>query len=329
MKSKIERIRRLEEEAQQLLESRLSRNVFPQDPVEFAEKILDFKPSPYQAKILADKSKRIVIRICRQGGKTHVIAARAVWFAVTHPNTTTIIIAPSQRQSIIMMDTIQSFIFRIDNRDRKAILKKALRTTIYFKNGSRIIALPNNPRTVRGYTAHQAIVDEANFIKDDELLIDSTLRPQLGTTDGPLILCSTPWSANSVFYRAFDPRSIYSKYVVTWREAVEAGILKKSFMDDLVADVNAGLYDRNRFLREYEVQFVEETDSYFPSAMITRCQDAFLEYYPFDVQAEGRFFIGVDFGKKIDYSVIAVIDLRKDERHLVHIYQFPLETPYP
>lgn len=329
MSSRSERIRRLEEEARQLLESQTQIDkAFPQDPVEFVQKILNFKPSPYQAKILSDMSKRIAVRICRQGGKTYVIAARAVWFAATHSNTTTVIIAPSQRQSIIMMDTIHGFIFTINNKERRLLLKKALRTTIYFKNGSRIIALPNNPRTVRGYTAHQAIVDEANFIKDDELLIDSTLRPQLGTTDGPLILCSTPWSVDSVFYRAFDPKSAYSKYIVTWREAVSAGILKKTFMDDLLTDVYAGLYDRNRFLREYEVQFVADSDSYFPSALITRCQDAFLEYLDFEQTAEGKFYVGVDFGKKVDYSAVAVVALRGEERHLTHLHQFPLETPY-
>jgi phage FluMu gp28-like protein len=227
-----------------------------------------------------------------------------------------------------MMDIIHSFIYNMDGDVRRRILNKALRTTVYFRNGSRIIALPNNPRTVRGYTAHQAIVDEANFIKDDELLIDSTLRPQLGTTDGPIILCSTPWSMNSVFFRAFDPNSGYSRHIVTWREAVQAGILKESFMRDLVDEVNAGLYDRNRFMREYEVEFVEEANSFFQSALITRCQDAYLEYYPFDTEAEGRFYVGVDFGKKADHSAVAVVDLREDERHLVHLHRFPLETPY-
>jgi len=152
-----ERIRELEKGIEQLHEQSQNAQQIPLEPVEFAEKILNFKPSPYQSTILSDKSKRIAVRICRQGGKTTVIAARAIWFAVTHPNTTTVIIAPSQRQSIIMMDTIHGFIFTINDKDRRTILKKALRTTIYLKNGSRIIALPNNPKTVRGYTADQAI----------------------------------------------------------------------------------------------------------------------------------------------------------------------------
>ncbi|MGQ9543694.1 MAG: terminase large subunit domain-containing protein [Candidatus Bathyarchaeia archaeon] len=331
MSSRRQRLRRVEERIQRILESQSRPEPdleIPSDPVEFVVKILKFKPAPYQAEILADRSKRIAVRICRQGGKTTVIAARAIWFAVTNPKTTTIIIAPSQRQSINMMDVIHTFLYTIDDGVRRKILNRALRTTVYFRNGSRIIALPNNPRTVRGYTAHQAIVDEANFIKDDELLINSTLRPQLGTTDGPLILCSTPWSINSVFYRAFDSRSGYSKHVVSWREAVQAGILRESFMSDLIVEVNAGLYDLNRFLREYEVQFVEETDNYFQSALITRCQDTYLEYYPFDAQVEGRFYVGVDFGKKADHSAVAVVDLRGEERHLIHLHRFPLDTPY-
>jgi phage FluMu gp28-like protein len=47
-------------------------------------------------------------------------------------------------------------------------------------------------------------------------------------------------------------------------------------------------------------------------------------------QRQGRYFAGLDLGKQIDYSVLAVVQLtEKGEVRLVHKRQFPLGTPYP
>jgi len=68
---------------------------------------------------------------------------------------------------------------------------------VRFRNGSRIVALPNSPQMLRGYTANQVICDESAFFKDDELVFYNVLYPMLSTTDGALIASSTPWSKDS------------------------------------------------------------------------------------------------------------------------------------
>jgi len=40
------------------------------DPVYFGKRFLNFTALPYQEKVLADKSKRIAMRMSRQAGKT-------------------------------------------------------------------------------------------------------------------------------------------------------------------------------------------------------------------------------------------------------------------
>lgn len=44
----------------------------------------------------------------------------------------------------------------------------------------------------------------------------------------------------------------------------------------------------------------------------------------------GRYFLGVDPGKKVDYSVIVVMrwDGTKKLAELIGVVRFPLETPY-
>ena len=79
-----------------------------ENPTLFTKLLLNFKPYPYQQKLLNDPSKRIVACMGRQTGKTTTIAAKAIHHAYTHPNTTTLIISPSLRQSMIMFEKIQN-----------------------------------------------------------------------------------------------------------------------------------------------------------------------------------------------------------------------------
>jgi phage terminase large subunit GpA-like protein len=163
----------------------------PDDPVEFAAKILNFKPTPYQEKLLRDESKRIVVRMPRQSGKTSIIALRAIWFAVTHPKTLSLIVAPSLRQSMIMMDKVHGFLMSMPQNVRRSLVMKLQRTVVRFKNGSQIVALPCSVHLLRGYSAHQVLIDEIAFFRDDETVVYSVIYPMLSTTDGVGTPCFT------------------------------------------------------------------------------------------------------------------------------------------
>ncbi|MEM0050712.1 MAG: terminase family protein [Candidatus Bathyarchaeia archaeon] len=313
---RVERIRRKIEKAH------LEEINIPYDPVEFAEKILNFHPLPYQERLLRDPGKRIVVRMSRQAGKTTTIAVKAIWFAATHPRTLTLIVSPSMRQSMIMMDRVHGFLMGLPADLRRALIMKLQRTVVWFRNGSQIVALPCSIHLLRGYTAHLVLVDEGAFIRDDETLYYNVLYPMLATTDGTLIVSSTPWGKDSVFYRMNNDPA-FSKHVVTWRDVVEAGLVKQEFIEEMRRVLPA-----ERFMREFEAQFVEDADSYFPQDLISRCIDSELEYYRFEDYPIGEFYIGVDFGKKVDYSVVAVVEKSGDLIKLVHLHRFPLETAY-
>ena len=294
----------------------------PRDPVEFAKKILNFHPLPYQERLLRDGSKRIAVCMSRQAGKTTTIAVRAIWFASTHPRTLTLIVSPSLRQSMIMMDRVQSFLMAIPRDVRRQLVRKMQRTVIWFRNGSQIVALPNSPNLLRGYTAHMVICDEAAFFRDDELVFYNVLYPMLSTTDGWLIVSSTPWGKDSVFYKMFHSDD-FAKHHVSWRDVVEAGLAKRSFIEEM-----RRIYPPERFAREYEGRFVEDARAYFPQDLISQCIDPDLEYYKFEERAEGNFAVGVDFGKKVDHSAVAVVDEGEGVKRLVHMKRFPLDEPY-
>lgn len=293
-----------------------------QDPVKFVQVFFNFNPTEYQKRFLQDKSKRIVLKWSRQAGKTTTLALRAIWFAVSHPRTLTLIVAPSLRQSMILSDRLQDFLMGLPEKWRNLFIQKLQRTVVTFRNGSRIVALPNSPQLLRGYTAHQVITDECAFFKDDALVFYNVLYPMLQTTDGTLIASSTPWNTDSVFYQMCQD-SHFSKHFITWREVVQAGLAKQSFIEEMQQ-----LLPHEEFLREFEAQFVEDADAWLPQSLIAQCIDSTLEPYDFKDLPEGTFYVGVDFGKHQDFSVVTVVEKHGDTLYLVHVHKFPLKTEY-
>lgn len=284
--------------------------------------MLKLESAPYQQRFLTDLSKRVVLKWPRQSGKSTTLAVKALWFTIMHPGITTLIVSPSLRQSINLRDIIAGLVERLPIRERKVWVKRLLRTTIYCWRGSRIVALPANPETLRGYTAHMILVDEADFFHEPEKMFYGTLYPMLTTTDGWLIVSSTPWTTKGFYYKiCSDPG--YSKHFINWRDAVKAGIAKQAVIDE--AQLNN---PPEIFRREYLCEFAEDVDVFLPSDLIAKCIDANLEYYQFEAQPTGEFYAGLDLGKHQDYSVLIIFERRGNDFYLVHSHRFPLETSY-
>jgi phage FluMu gp28-like protein len=290
-------------------------------PVDYAEKVLGVKPFPYQAELLLDENKRIVACMGRQTGKTTTIAMKAIYFADTNLNVTVLITSPSLRQSMIMFDRIATFVYSVPRLRNKIV--RATRTLIHFENGSRIIALPCSENLLRGYTAQMVICDEASFMPEE--VITQVIFPMLSTTDGYAIFLSTPWGKDHFFYRAF----VNPAYSVHKVKSEQCPLIKPEFLEEMRQNMT-----KEAYLMEYEAEFVEALNSYFPQDLIRKCvelaQKLGVELYgSLEVTfPSGDYYAGVDFGKLKDYSVITVLKREGNILKLVYMYQFPLETPY-
>jgi len=301
------------------------------NPTVFCETVLEFKPTKYQ-RDLAEKfiwNQFVAARWCRQSGKSHIISALLLWYALTHPGCNIAVVGPSWRQSKLIIRKINSFLRKLPKR----WYHKPLQTMVRLKNGSTIEAFPNNPETIRGPTLHIVYCDEMNFIADDEELYDAILFT-LGTTNGRFICSSTPWSTDSVFYRIFNSPDYedYARSHVTWKEAVEPnGPLKKRILKSIRRQLKA---DPWRWRREMEAEWAEDENVWLPQDLITRCIGTVrtlgfdLEYFRFEDYVQGEFYIGGDFGKHRDHTVLAAVERKGNRLLLRYCHQFPLRTPY-
>ncbi|MEM1582982.1 MAG: hypothetical protein QXK89_10830, partial [Candidatus Bathyarchaeia archaeon] len=79
---------------------------------------------------------------------------------------------------------------------------------------------------------------------------------------------------------------------------------------------------------EMESAFVDDESAFLPSSLIIKCQSNEVEFYSFEDNYSGEFYVGWDLGRERDHNAIAIVDKKSDYIQLVHCVQFPLGTPY-
>ena len=87
----------------------------PRDFILFCQKMLSLTLTKYQieaAKLLQDYSD-VALRWCRQSGKTHLIAAWLLHYALLNPGSHVAIVGPSWRQTMIPITKMNYFMTRL------------------------------------------------------------------------------------------------------------------------------------------------------------------------------------------------------------------------
>jgi len=283
-------------------------------PTQFAELMFGWKPFGYQIKPLNDLSVRVIMACGRQVGKTEMAAIKGLYFAVMNPNTVTLIISPTQRQSGILFRRMKRFVninSQLPEERRIPIatfIRRETQTVIEFENGSEIHSLPaaEDGSNIRGFTAHFIIIDEGAYIDDR---VFSTISPMLATTNGKLLLLGSPNGVNNFFYKAFsDDKLRFIHYHVT---SYENPLIDKNYLEnekDSLSDVE--------FRQEYMGEFLETVGVMFPLKTVENCMKRdwsrrteplpiYSYYLGFDPARFGEDdAVGIILEKRPDYGVL-------------------------
>ena len=148
------------------------------DPVGFAEDRLAFHPDPWQAQLLRSTAPWLLLNCCRQSGKSTATAVLALHTALYDPGLI-LLVSPSLRQSKELFAKVGRFLKSLEPVEP---LEEDNRSSCELKNGSRIVSLPGDPETLRGFSAPRLIVkDECAYIGDD---MQAALDPMLAVSKG-------------------------------------------------------------------------------------------------------------------------------------------------
>lgn len=325
-------LKRLRRTRRELELGGLSMKTLPVDPVEFCRGWLFYEPFEYMYPFLRDKSHFIANLMARQTGKTFNGMAKLLYLAFRYPGSVFLVTAPKFDQvKNIAFKALHQHLNRMKANDPdfygQVVGKNIQSTIIRLRNGSQILAESPIPETIRGHTAKGVYLMECNFIRDDQDLYTAVLFT-LNTTDGYLIAESTPWNTDSVFHKIYhDPAyRQFSRHIVQYTEALPPnGPLTPSIVE-MIKEQLAG--DPSRWQREMMCHWTEDTDRWLPMSLITFCQDSQLNYYSATRKVNGVFYLGADFGKKRDHSVVAVIQVKSGHYYLRHCHRFKLGTSY-
>ena len=289
--------------------------------------------SPDHQKLLRDPRPRQVAVCGRGWGKSLVFSRKNLWLLYTKPDIESLIISSTQRQSMIMFEYCYNT--TIVNPLLREMLQRpgTSRTTIKLKSplNSKLVALPCSPNKLRGYHPDYIFLDEASIIPSE--MITSEILMMLTKRNAALIMSGPPMAFEHVFHKAFLDQKRYS---IHHYPSSTSPLVSKQQLTEW-----RDMMTQEEWQREVEAQWIESTQTFFPLDLIATCIDPELnnpnspDQYIEDIEhtnpnRQGRYFAGLDLGKQIDHSVLAVVQLtQKNKVRLIHKRQFPLGTPYP
>lgn len=275
-----------------------------------------WKPHPGQRAFLLSQAKTKVLACGRRWGKTDVCAIQTLE-AVSHrgPPTKHFLIAPTLRQARILFDRFVELLRRSASTIDLPIegeIKPKLAPVPSVTVGEHVVTARSGHLlyALRGFEATHIVVDEAAYVPD--ALVHDVLNPMLATTDGSMTLISTPNGRNGfwrMFMRGQDPNSgIWSRQSPTQ----ENPMVPERFLLNQRETTTERTY-----AVEYEAQFEESDGAVFRQETIDA---AFGSWAKED--ANGPTYIGVDLGRKMDYTAVAVLQGTREAVWLVQFERF-------
>ena len=228
------------------------------DIIDWVRRRLEFEPDEAQKRVLTTGSKRVALNCTRQWGKSTITAAKAVHHAYTTAGSLALVVSPSLRQSGEFLRKATEFARRLKIRAKGDGRNEI---SLEFPNHARIVGLPGNEATVRGFSAVSLlIVDEAARV-DDELYM--AIRPMMAVSQGSLWLISTPNGKMGFFYET------WMRGGPEWERvrvpADECPRIPPEFLKEELATMG-----ERRFRREYMCEFTDSEGAVFDMDLVER-----------------------------------------------------------
>lgn len=201
--------------------------------------------------MLRTKARELILLCSRQSGKSTVTSILALHEAIFNPPALVLLLSPSLRQSQELFAKVKSAYDALPDAPR-ATQETAL--ALRFDSGSRIIALPGNEATIRGFSGVALLViDEAARVPD---VLYQACRPMLAVSGGRIVLLSTPAGKRGFFH--FE----WTQGGASWYRALITAHQCPRMSKEWLAQERAAIGDF-WFSQEYLCQFLETTDQVF------------------------------------------------------------------
>lgn len=224
-------------------------------------------PDDWQVEVLRELitwRKNVILLCSRQVGKTESVACAAYIEACL--GGFVLIVSPSDDQS-------KEFMVRlIDYHTKHGLVKGRSDPTkheLLLESGGRVLARPNNEKTIRIYSAVSLLViDEAARVPDS---LYGAVSPMLAVSGGRVALLSTPFGQRGFFHKEWigEGRDNWFRHRVPWHGCPR---LTRQFIES-ERRTHGDIWVR----QEYECEFMKPEGAYFDVAAFEELVDPELE----------------------------------------------------
>lgn len=206
-------------------------------------------PDPWQRDVLSDPCSDWILNCSRQSGKSTVAEAQAVWEAQCAGSFVLVVSASEAQAYEFFARTLKCY-----NRLRVVEpIEEPTKSQLLLSNGGRILALPNNEKTVRVYSnVGRIIIDEASRVPDT---LYGAVSPMLAVAKGRKTLLSTPFGKRGFFYKAWTEGIGWRRKKIPWNLCPR---ISKSFIESELRE-----HGQLWVEQEYECQFLDLVSGIF------------------------------------------------------------------
>lgn len=262
---------------------------------------------PYQRKWVDDPARLKIGIWSRQTGKSFSTAEEAVEDCYLHPGAMWVCMSAGERQALEWMEKAKQWTEAFDlaieesfeDRDGPETLMRA--AEVRYGNKSRIVSVPANPSTARGYSCN-VILDEFDY-HDDQAAIWRAMYPSIANPlkrQLKLRIVST-YNGKRKCFEIMEKGEGWSKHLVTIEDAQTAGL------DVDIEALKAGLDDPDAWDQEFMCIPLDGSNVLLPYDLIAGAESAEASEMwagpGEEIAKTPGIYCGIDFGRQHDPTV--------------------------
>lgn len=315
-----------------------------EDPIYFGEKYFTIvtengretiQMRDYQKEFIEScvNHRHTVAEMARQSGKSTTITIFALWFVLFQKDKTVAILANKADTAREILGRIQ-LAFELLPAWLQQGVKEWNKGSFVLENGSRIIAAATSATSIRGYSIHALIIDEAAHIDNWDEFFTSVYPTISAGKKTKIILISTVFGLNHFFTiteNARKGKNDYRLIDVTWHKVPGRD---EKWKEETLAGMN---YDYEKFAQEFENEYLGSSGTLIAGWKLKELKMEVREpshrhagIYQYERPQRGRtYFLVADTsrGKGLDYSAFQILDVTEMPYKQVCVYRDNLISP--
>ncbi len=267
----------------------------------------------FQKRIVESPARFLHACITRQGGKSFCMSLRRVLRGMKRRRNQ-VFLSGSEQQSRELMEITAKHVkaMQIATEWSEGEFYSPLDNVKFSKleiripeAGMRIIGLPANPDTARGFGG-DLLLDEFSVHKRSQAIWAAAF-PIATRNRGEIDVAGTPKGKNNMFYKLMS-NAKFEHHKINIYDAVAQGM---DLGGDTIEDLRQALGDEQIWRQEYECEFVDEATAFLTWEQIVACEDPQLSKSPdwaYLEACKNDLYVGIDVGRYHDWTVIWIVE---------------------